>query len=150
MLNVRDTNAPRLLNLITCEFISDPRLVSLKSNGTPIPDKHRVLWDQLINLWVCVCMNPCMAESERRCNKKLLMKYSNHPNCPLEDGYEHIDDHHSDLQSSDPTSGMSAKRRRKCKPRSFFHRAIECLDTQWGFNKRTNIRLRGLLFFISI
>ncbi|CAG7632288.1 unnamed protein product [Allacma fusca] len=144
MLNARDSNAPRLLNLISYEFISDPRLLSSKSSATPMNEKHRNLWDQLINLWVCICMNPCLTDHERKFNKKLLVKYANHPNCPLEDGYDHGEDTHYDFTNTDPGSSSSAKRRRKCKPKSLFHRAIECLDTEWGFGKRSNIKLKDI------
>ena len=49
MLRARDSNGARMLTLITEQFLSDPRLVLWKSQGTPMTDKCRQLWDQLGN-----------------------------------------------------------------------------------------------------
>ncbi len=47
MLRVRDSNGARMLKLITEQFLADPRLILWKSQGTPMSDKCRLLWDQL-------------------------------------------------------------------------------------------------------
>ena len=47
MLRVRDSNGSRMLKLITEQFLADPRLILWKSQGTPMSDKCRLLWDQL-------------------------------------------------------------------------------------------------------
>ena len=47
MLRARDSNGARMLTLITEQFLSDPRLILWKSQGTPMTDKCRQLWDQL-------------------------------------------------------------------------------------------------------
>ena len=47
MLRARDSNGARMLTLITEQFLSDPRLVLWKTQGTPMTDKCRQLWDQL-------------------------------------------------------------------------------------------------------
>ena len=65
MLRVRDSNGARMLTLMTDQFLADPRLVLWKSQGTPMTDKCRLLWDQLgKNLkhiefkMLIVCMSP--------------------------------------------------------------------------------------------
>ena len=47
MLRAKDSNGARMLTLITDQFLADPRLVLWKSQGTPMTDKCRQLWDQL-------------------------------------------------------------------------------------------------------
>jgi hypothetical protein len=47
MLRVRDSNGARMLTLMTDQFLADPRLQLWKSQGTPMTDKCRLLWDQL-------------------------------------------------------------------------------------------------------
>lgn len=47
MLRARDSNGSRMLTLITEQFLADPRLVQWKTQGTPMTDKCRQLWDQL-------------------------------------------------------------------------------------------------------
>lgn len=47
MLRAQDSNGARMLTLITEQFLSDPRLQMWKSQGTPMTDKCRQLWDQL-------------------------------------------------------------------------------------------------------
>jgi hypothetical protein len=47
MVRVRDCNGARMLTLMTEQFLSDPRLILWKSQGTPMTDKCRQLWDQL-------------------------------------------------------------------------------------------------------
>lgn len=47
MLRAKDSNGGRMLRLITEQFLADPRLVIWHSQGTPMTDKCRQLWDQL-------------------------------------------------------------------------------------------------------
>ena len=47
MLRARDSNGSRMLTLITDQFLADPRLLLWKTQGTPMTDKCRQLWDQL-------------------------------------------------------------------------------------------------------
>ena len=47
MLRARDSNGARMLTLITEQFLADPRLVVWRSQGSPIADKCRQLWDEL-------------------------------------------------------------------------------------------------------
>jgi len=47
MLRARDSNGARMLTLITEQFLADPRLQIWKSQGQPMTDKCRQLWDEL-------------------------------------------------------------------------------------------------------
>ena len=47
MLRAGDSNGSRMLALMTDQFLQDPRLILWKSQGTPMTDKCRQLWDQL-------------------------------------------------------------------------------------------------------
>ena len=47
MLRAQDSNGSRMLALMTEQFLADPRLVLWHSQGTPMTDKCRQLWDQL-------------------------------------------------------------------------------------------------------
>ena len=47
MLRARDSNGARMLTLITGEFLADPRLIVWRSQGTPMTNKCRQLWDEL-------------------------------------------------------------------------------------------------------
>ncbi|RWS16826.1 zinc finger SWIM domain-containing protein 4-like protein [Dinothrombium tinctorium] len=85
MLRAKDSNAARMLRLITEQFLSDPRLPIWRSQGTPMTDKCRQLWDQLGALWVCVVLNPHGTQAEREHWRSLLEKWSHLPVCPLED-----------------------------------------------------------------
>lgn len=51
MLRAQDSNGARMLTLITEQFLSDPRLQMWRSQGTPMTDKCRQLWDQLGNIF---------------------------------------------------------------------------------------------------
>lgn len=85
MLRAQDSNGARMLTLITEQFLNDPRLVLWKSNGTPMNDKCRQLWDQLGMLWVCIVLNPRATTAERMHWKTLLEKWSKNEVCPQED-----------------------------------------------------------------
>ena len=47
MLRAGDSNGSRMLALMTDQFLQDPRLTLWRSQGTPMTDKCRQLWDQL-------------------------------------------------------------------------------------------------------
>nr|CAD7568287.1 unnamed protein product [Timema californicum] len=85
MLRARDSNGARMLTLITEQFLSDPRLILWKTQGTPMTDKCRQLWDQLGALWVCIVLNPHCTQSEKQHWKALLEKWTLIDVCPQED-----------------------------------------------------------------
>ncbi len=47
LLLERDSNGPKMLSMMTEQFLSDPRLVLWKSQGATLADKCRQMWDQL-------------------------------------------------------------------------------------------------------
>lgn len=85
MLRAQDSNGARMLTLITEQFLSDPRLIVWKNQGTAMSDKCRQLWDQLGTLWVCIVLNPRALPTERLYWKGLLEKWSKSEVCPQED-----------------------------------------------------------------
>ncbi|XP_047000533.1 zinc finger SWIM domain-containing protein 5-like [Schistocerca americana] len=85
MLRARDSNGARMLTLITEQFLSDPRLMLWKTQGTPMTDKCRQLWDQLGALWVCIVLNPHCSLQEKQHWKALLEKWTLIDVCPQED-----------------------------------------------------------------
>lgn len=85
MLRAQDSNGARMLTLITEQFLGDPRLILWKSQGTPMNEKCRQLWDQLGMLWVCIVLNPRATGGERTQWKSLLEKWSRNEVCPQED-----------------------------------------------------------------
>ncbi|XP_044736149.1 zinc finger SWIM domain-containing protein 4-like isoform X2 [Chrysoperla carnea] len=85
MLRAQDSNGARMLTLITEQFLSDPRLQMWKSQGTPMTDKCRQLWDQLGTLWVCIVLNPQCTQAEKQHWKNLLEKWTTIDVCPQED-----------------------------------------------------------------
>ncbi|XP_039276000.1 LOW QUALITY PROTEIN: zinc finger SWIM domain-containing protein 5 [Nilaparvata lugens] len=107
MLRARDSNGARMLTLITDQFLSDPRLILWKSQGTPMTDKCRQLWDQLGALWVCIVLNPHCTQLEKVHWKVLLEKWTRNEVCPLEDPdfrpqpMPRIDNYHGVHYSSD-------------------------------------------------
>ena len=91
-----------MLALMTEQFLQDPRLLLWRSQGTPMTDKCRQLWDQLgMNisrlvlldclpfvagaLWVCVVLNPTAGCAEKVSWQKLLSGWTKTDVCPLED-----------------------------------------------------------------
>jgi len=116
MLGAKDSNAARMLRLITEQFLQDPRLpVWRSSQNTPMTDKCRILWDQLACLWVCVVLNPHAFPSQRSFWRSLLEEWSRLPVCPLED-YEFSTSSsrlsHNSLQHNHNRHGNGAKRQR--------------------------------------
>lgn len=85
MLRAQDSNGARMLTLITEQFLCDPRLTLWKSQGTPITDKCRQLWDQLGALWVCIVLNPHCTSQDKNQWKALLEKWTHVDICPPED-----------------------------------------------------------------
>jgi hypothetical protein len=85
MLRAQDSNGARMLTLITEQFLCDPRLALWKSQGTPITDKCRQLWDQLGALWVCIVLNPHCTAQDKSQWKTLLEKWTHVDICPPED-----------------------------------------------------------------
>ena len=65
MLRAQDSNGSRMLALMTEQFLVDPRLLLWRSQGTPMTDKCRQLWDQLGALWVCVVLNPAASRADK-------------------------------------------------------------------------------------
>lgn len=85
MLRAKDSNAARMLRLITEQFLADPRLPTWRLQGVPVSEKCRPLWDQLGSLWVCVVLNPHATNRERQHWRNLLERWSKSSVCPLED-----------------------------------------------------------------
>lgn len=85
MLRARDSNGSRMLTLITDQFLADPRLFQWKTQGTPMTDKCRQLWDQLGALWVCVVLNPHCNSSDKLHWRQMLERWSQVDVCPPED-----------------------------------------------------------------
>jgi len=85
MLRARDSNGSRMLTLITDQFLADPRLLLWKTQGTPMTDKCRQLWDQLGALWVCVVLNPQCSVGDKLHWRQMLEKWAQVDVCPPED-----------------------------------------------------------------
>lgn len=85
MLRAQDSNGPRMLTLITEQFLSDPRLLLWRNQNTPMTNKCRALWEQLGALWVCIVLNPKSNTQERQHWKLLLQKWAAVEVCPPED-----------------------------------------------------------------
>ncbi|XP_064605043.1 zinc finger SWIM domain-containing protein 5-like [Liolophura sinensis] len=136
MLRARDSNGARMLTLITEQFLADPRLFLWKSQGTPMTDKCRLLWDELGALWVCVVLNPNCSLAEKQQWHSSLEEWSNNPVCPLEDAdSRHSTDHHlhvalgnNNFLGQIPGSSLWPQRQ---KPRTIFQRALEAGHLTW-------------------
>ena len=111
MLKARDSNASRMLRLITEQFLSNPRLMGWRNQGRLFSsvtlsqarptlsdsncsrslslgnssDKFRQLWDQLVALWVYIALNPHATANERKKISDYLYSWTTYPNVPLED-----------------------------------------------------------------
>ena len=72
MLRAGDSNGSRMLALMTGQFLEDPRLLLWKSQGTPMTDKCRNLWDELGSVQYSYCFfhplsgGDCFAEREEK------------------------------------------------------------------------------------
>ncbi|XP_025149433.1 zinc finger SWIM domain-containing protein 4 isoform X2 [Bubalus bubalis] len=86
MLRMRDSNAARMLILMTEQFLQDPRLALWRQQGAGMTDKCRQLWDELGALWVCVILSPHCRPEERTSWLQLLSKWDKLDVCPLEEG----------------------------------------------------------------
>ncbi|XP_047516674.1 zinc finger SWIM domain-containing protein 5-like [Pieris napi] len=85
MLRAQDSNGPRMLMLMTEQFLSDPRLLLWRNQNTPMTEKCRQLWEQLGALWVSIVLDPGSNECYRTQWRKLLEKWSAVEVCPTED-----------------------------------------------------------------
>ncbi|KAL1501209.1 hypothetical protein ABEB36_006581 [Hypothenemus hampei] len=85
MIRVQDSNGARMLKLITEQFLQDPRLQLWKTQGSPMTDKCRQLWDQLGSLWVCIVLNPDCSNAEKSQWEEQLGKWVAIDVCPPED-----------------------------------------------------------------
>ncbi|XP_069127958.1 zinc finger SWIM domain-containing protein 5-like [Argopecten irradians] len=126
MLRARDSNGARMLTLITEQFLADPRLLVWKSQGQPMTDKCRQLWDELGALWVCVVLNPNSTMQDKEHWQKLLDEWSLCPVCPLEDADVR---HAGDLTLTNIGLGNSGPYSNK--PRKIFHRALTASKLTW-------------------
>ncbi|GFT99338.1 zinc finger SWIM domain-containing protein 5 [Nephila pilipes] len=152
MLRAKDSNGGRMLRLITEQFLADPRLVIWHSQGTPMTDKCRQLWDQLGALWVCIVLNPHCTAAERAHWKTYLEKWANMHVCPLEDADFRpmrsnnnsrrrmlVDDTTSDSSDEDndhpkerSLSSSGHHRPGTSQLRTIFHRALEACNLCWN------------------
>ncbi|XP_013410887.1 zinc finger SWIM domain-containing protein 5 isoform X2 [Lingula anatina] len=134
MLRARDSNGARMLTLITEQFLEDPRLPVWRTQGTPMTDKCRQLWDELGALWVCVVLNPNINQSDKDHWNEALDKWSLMASCPLEDADNRsaYDNQESDDDSSDDENPGPSTRPQRPKPRTIFHRALEGCQLTWN------------------
>ncbi|XP_075263947.1 zinc finger SWIM domain-containing protein 5-like [Convolutriloba macropyga] len=84
MLKARDTNGPRMLKLITLEFMADPKLKIWHTQGSAMTEKSRILWDTLGYMWLMVVFNPLCPTALRNDWKGSLLEWHSKPECPLE------------------------------------------------------------------
>ena len=75
MFRAKDSNGTRLLKLITEQFLQ----------FATRNDKPRLLWDQLVSLWVVVMLNPDLSKVDKNQFVHLLNNWSRVPKCPKED-----------------------------------------------------------------
>ncbi|CAH2042077.1 unnamed protein product, partial [Iphiclides podalirius] len=85
MLRAQDSNGPRMLMLMTEQFLSDPRLLLWRNQNTPMTEKCRQLWEQLGALWVSIVLDPGSNKHHRSQWRQLLEKWSAVEVCPTED-----------------------------------------------------------------
>ncbi|KAL5017228.1 hypothetical protein ScPMuIL_006817 [Solemya velum] len=140
MLRARDSNAcARMLTLITEQFLADPRLLVWKTQGTPMTDKCRQLWDELGALWVCVVLNPNCLPLDKQQWHQLLLEWASNPVCPLEDA----DGRHGltlqNLAGTAIHNGIQSRSQQP--PRTIFHRALEASKLTWR-NEHLNLVIR--------
>ena len=131
------------------------------SQGTPMTDKCRQLWDQLGALWVCVVLNPTAGRQEKEAWQKLLLGWTRTEVCPLEDpDYKPAARRQRNLSSgssdedtgpaSDPPPASTSSSSRppilgpdpalqhapapssRRKPRTVFHKALDALQMSWS------------------
>ncbi|KAL3868641.1 hypothetical protein ACJMK2_041424 [Sinanodonta woodiana] len=131
MLQAKDSNGARMLRLITEQFLADPRLAVWRTQGTPMTDKCRQLWDELGALWVCVVLNPNSLPSEKHHWHKLLDQWSSSNVCPLEDADSRNILVHPPPQQLSADSLGSSLLSQPARPRTIFHRALEASKLTW-------------------
>jgi len=54
MLHARDSNSVRMLTLVTEQFLTDSRLSLWRTQGIPVTDKCRQLWDEIGGYWALI------------------------------------------------------------------------------------------------
>lgn len=107
MLKARDSNASRMLRLITEQFLNDRRLTSWRTHGG-ISDKWvKLLWDQLAEIWVYIALNPAATSNERKKIGDLLSSWTQNPNCPLDEENYRFNNSYCNLSSSFKTKNSS-------------------------------------------
>ncbi|VVD04820.1 unnamed protein product [Leptidea sinapis] len=99
MLRAQDSNGPRMLMLMTEQFLSDPRLLLWRNQNTPMTEKCRQLWEQLGALWVSIVLDPGSNKNHRMQWRHLLEKWSAVEVCPTEDpDYRSFPERHRDRE----------------------------------------------------
>jgi len=107
MLKAKDSNASRMLRLITEQFLNDRRLtISWRTQGG-LPDKYaKLLFDQLAEIWVYIALNPNATTNERKKTSDLLLSWTQNPNCPLDDENHRLNS--SNISKHKSTNGHSS------------------------------------------
>uniref|UniRef100_A0AAV2MNI1 SWIM-type domain-containing protein n=1 Tax=Knipowitschia caucasica TaxID=637954 RepID=A0AAV2MNI1_KNICA len=129
MLRMRDSNGARMLTLITDQFMSDPRLLLWRQQGTTMTDKYRQLWDELGALWMCIVLNPHCKPEQKTMWLRQLRRWNCVDVCPWEDG-NHGNELTPNLSHSLPQGGHGHQESRS--HRTVFTRAIEACDLHWS------------------
>ncbi|KAL1234056.1 Zinc finger SWIM domain-containing protein [Trichinella spiralis] len=145
MLSERDENGPRLLQLITNQFLTsqcESSIYRAISFQTPqIADKCQQLWDHLGALWVCVVLNPYCKHEQKTEWQETLKRWVSMLTCPPENIICLTNQLYCDVHgSSDPDlpsmsnggyvrwQGELGYRRVS---RTVFHRALDACLVKW-------------------
>ncbi|KRX55487.1 Zinc finger SWIM domain-containing protein 5 [Trichinella sp. T9] len=145
MLSERDENGPRLLQLITNQFLTsqcESSIYRAISFQTPqIADKCQQLWDHLGALWVCVVLNPYCKHEQKIEWQETLKRWVSMLTCPPENIICLTNQLYCDVHgSSDPDlpsmsnggyvrwQGELGYRRVS---RTVFHRALDACLVKW-------------------
>ncbi|KRZ31462.1 Zinc finger SWIM domain-containing protein [Trichinella pseudospiralis] len=144
MLSERDENGPRLLRLITNQFLTNHcessafRAITFQ---TPLmADKCQQLWDQLGALWVCVVLNPYCRPEQKIEWQETLKRWVSVLTCPPENiicltNQLYCDEHGSSDPDSPSTSNGGSMRWQgsgyRNVTRTVFHRALDACLVKW-------------------
>uniref|UniRef100_A0A5S6QFE6 SWIM-type domain-containing protein n=1 Tax=Trichuris muris TaxID=70415 RepID=A0A5S6QFE6_TRIMR len=125
MLCEHDENGPRLLRLITDQFMSNLCAVgSLRSSSayqTPLmSEKCQQLWDQLGALWVCIVLNPYGKINQKKEWQDMLKKWVSVLTCPPENVICLTNQLYCDEHGYGSIS------------RTVFHRALDACLVKWS------------------
>ncbi|CDW53823.1 hypothetical protein TTRE_0000209001 [Trichuris trichiura] len=125
MLSEHDENGPRLLRLITDQFMSNLCAVgSLRSPSvyqTPLmSEKCQQLWDQLGALWVCIVLNPYGKIDQKKRWQDMLKKWVSVLTCPPENVICLTNQLYCDEHGYGSIS------------RTVFHRALDACLVKWS------------------